>query len=65
MSEFSYTTASALDLLDYLEAIVCPPIVDARTLSSEEDRLNLMYELGKRELVEDLLLRARPPDGDT
>lgn len=64
MSEFSFATASATDLLEYMEKVVVPPIVDERTLCNEKDRLRLMYELGQRELIEDWLSRARGPTGD-
>lgn len=63
MPEFSFTRASALELLEKLERETIPPIVDARSLASEKERLDLMYELGKRELVEDLLLQARREEG--
>jgi hypothetical protein len=59
MSRFSYTTASALDLLEKLETETQPPIVDEYSLHTERERLRLMYEKGRRDIVEEQLMLAR------
>lgn len=59
MSRFSYTTASALELLEKMETEIQPPIVDEHTMHTEKERLRLMYEKGRRDLVEEQLMLAR------
>lgn len=49
----------SFSLIENLDKVVRPPIPTVESLSTDEGRIRLAFELGKRELVDALLLRVK------